>query len=244
MKSYKTSKLILILAITASVFSACRKGGPWGIKGKGENVTETRSATGFDQIDHSIDADIYYTQDSIYKVEISAQPNILAVLKTEVKNGILFFDYRRNVWDHNTVKITIHAPKLKEIALSGSGDMNFQNEIIAADMKIKISGLGEVYFPKLTAQNLNINISGSGSVKIADGAVKSENCEISGLGSVDALGLVAENAELEISGSGDMKVNVTENLDISISGSGSVSYKGNPRLSKSISGSGKVIHLN
>lgn len=238
-----TSKLILILAIIIAVVPACRKGGPWGIKGKGENMTETRSITGFDQIDLSIDADIYYTQDSIYKVEITAQQNILAVLETKVTNGTLSFDYKRNVWDHNTVKITIHAPKVREIELSGSGNFNFQNEITATDLDINITGSGEVYFPKLTAQNVELRISGSGSVKIADGAVKNENVDISGSGSIDAVALVAENAVLSISGSGDMKVNVTENLDVSISGSGSVEYKGNPRVTKSISGSGKLNRI-
>lgn len=239
----KTSKLILILALVISVIPACRKGGPWGIKGKGENITETRSVSGFDEIDLSIDADIYYTQDSVYKVEITAQQNILAVLETKVKNGTLSFDYKRNVWDHNTVKITIHSPKLRDVELTGSGNFNFQNAITATDLEIDLSGSGEVYFPKLTAQKLDLSISGSGSVKIADGTVKNEDFEISGSGSIDVVGLAAENAELSISGSGDMKVNVTEVLDVTISGSGSVDYKGNPRITKSISGIGKLNRI-
>jgi len=240
----KTFKLILSLALLTLISQSCHKGGPWGIKGKGENVTETKDLSGFDRIHLSIDADIYFTQDSVYKVEISAQPNILAVMKAEVNNYTLSFDYRRNVWDHNKVKITIHAPDLRAVNISGSGDFNFQNEMNTNNLELTISGSGNIYFPELNAKNLKLNVSGSGDVKIANGTLISEDFTISGAGNVDAVSLTAQSAEVNVSGFGDIKVNVTENLDVTISGSGSVSYKGNPSVSRNISGSGKLIHLN
>lgn len=239
----KTSKLIIILSILGVFTQSCHKGGPWGIKGKGENVTETKKLIGFDKIRLSIDADIYYTQDSVYKVEISAQQNILAVMKAEVINNTLRFDFRRNVWDHNKIKITIHSPDLEELSISGSGDITAENNLNLENLDLSISGSGTVYLPSLTAKSLKATISGSGDVKVSGGKLNTETFIVSGSGDIDAEHVIATNCIIKISGYGDVTVNVTETLDVSISGSGDVSYRGNPDVESDISGSGNLIHL-
>ena len=239
----KSFKLILCVSLIGALTQSCNKGGPWGIRGTGTNVTETKDITGFDKLDLSIDADIFYTQDSIYKVEISAQQNILAVLKTEVNRSTLSFDYRRNVWDHNKVKITIHSPNLNELNISGSGDITVQNSLTAQTLDLNISGSGNVYLPSLTAQTLKATISGNGDVKISGGSLTSESFHVSGSGTIDAENIQTESCTLKVSGSGDITVNVTESLDVHISGSGDVRYRGKPSVTSDISGSGRLIHL-
>ena len=239
----KTIQLILAISLLSIFSQSCRKGGPWGIKGKGPNVTETKELEGFDKIHLSMDADIYYTQDSVYKVEISAQQNILAVLKTEVKNHALQFDFRRNVWGHSKIKITVHTPDLNDISISGSGDITAQNTLNTNALELSISGSGNINLPSVNAKNLKVTISGSGDVKISGGSLISETFKISGSGDIDAEGIMAENSTITISGSGDAKVYVTESLDVRISGSGDVHYKGNPSIDSDISGSGKLTRL-
>lgn len=240
----KSIKFILVITVLSCFILSCNKGGPWGIKGQGTNVTETKDLKNFDKIDLSIDADVFYTQDSVYKVEISAQQNILAVLKAEVHNGTLSFDYRRNVWKHNEVKITVHSPDLTELQISGSGDVNLQSALKTGKMKVSVSGSGDVYFPALNADQLEASISGSGDVKVAGGTVVNEKITISGSGNIDAETLQASSAVVKVSGTGKVTVNATEKLDVTISGSGDVYYKGNPALKTSVSGSGRLIRLN
>ncbi len=239
----KALKLILVITLISFFSQSCRKGGPFGIKGKGENVTEIKNLTGFDKIHLSIDADIYYTQDSVYKVEITAQQNILAVLKVEVQNNTLTFDYKRNVWDHKKVKITVHSPNMNELSISGSGDIIAQNLLTTNTLELSISGSGNVNIPALNAKSLKATTSGTGDVKISGGSVTGETLNISGTGNIDNEKLQTESATVKISGLGNVTVNVTETLDVNISGSGDVRYKGKPTVKSSISGTGKLVHL-
>lgn len=239
----KKIKFTLVVAILSLFIQSCHKGGPWGVRGEGSNVTETRTLDGFDKIHLSIDADVYYTQDSIYKVEISAQQNILAILKSEVKNGTLSFDYRRNMGRHNKVKITVHSPEISELSISGSGDIAVQNSIKATRMECSISGSGNILFPSLSGQTLKATISGSGDLKISGGSMSSETFNISGSGNMDTEYLPCESAVATISGSGDISLNASEDLKATISGHGDIRYKGKPVINSSISGTGRLIHI-
>ncbi|WP_317896761.1 head GIN domain-containing protein [Aurantibacillus circumpalustris] len=240
----KTLKLISSLVILSIFFQSCQKGGPWGIMGKGDNITETKDIGEFDRVHLSIDADVFYTQDSVYKVEVSAQSNILAVLSTEVKSGVLTFDFKRNVWDHEKIKITVHSPRINEINISGSGNVTTQNAITTNDLELSISGSGSVYIASLNAVSLKADISGSGDVTIYSGSLISQNLSLSGFGKIDAENIMAKICTADISGSGDITVNVSDNLNATISGSGNISYKGNPTLEVDISGSGKLVKIN
>jgi len=238
-----TLKLILLAAVLTVLISSCRKGGPIGVKGKGANVTETKNLTGFDKIHLSIDADIFYMQDSIYKVEISAQQNILAILKSEVENHTLKFDYRRNVWEHNKVKITVHSPDLNEIDISGNGDFTVQNTLNTNALELNTSGSGSIILTTLNANNLKATISGIGDVKIARGTLKTEDFNISGFGNINAENVITVSSISKISGAGDITINVSESLDATISGIGDIRYRGKPTIKSNISGSGKIIPI-
>jgi hypothetical protein len=239
----KTVKLLIFVSILSFVSQSCRKGGPWGIKGKGSNVTKEINVSDFDKIHVSIDADVYYTQDSIFKIEVTAQENILAVLETKVSNKSLKFDYRRNVWDHNQVKITVHAPTMNELSISGSGDITVQNPLTTKSLELSITGSGNINVPSLTATNLKAAISGNGDVVISGGKVSIQDLNISGFGKIDAEDLVAQISTAKISGSGDITIQVVESLKVTISGSGNISYRGNPSVDKNISGSGRLIQI-
>jgi hypothetical protein len=240
----KSIKLILSVVLISVLSQSCyKKGGPWGMKGKGENIKESREVSGFNRIDLSIDAEISYTQDSVYKLEISAQPNILKILTTEVKNSELRMDLKRNVWDHNTIKIIIHSPGITSFVISGSGNIKVQNAIATDQLDLTISGSGDISIPSLTAGRVTAKISGSGNVQISGGNVTSENFTVSGSGDLDTERLLASGNISKVSGSGNMILNVTESLDVTISGSGSIRYKGRPAISSQITGSGKLIHL-
>ncbi len=223
--------------------SSCGKGKIFGIKGKGSNVTQTRNVSGFNEIHLSIDADVYYVQDSFYSVEISAQPNVLSELETDVEGNELEIEFDKRVFSHSKITITIHAPNIQELNISGSGKIEAQGAINASNMKLKISGSGDLILSSLTGSYLDANISGSGNITVSGGTLDNEDLKISGSGDINVVNLVAKNATANISGSGNISVQATEHLDASISGSGDIKYLGNPLINVNISGSGKVIHL-
>jgi len=239
----KVFKFLIPAIIIFLSIQACNKGKIWGIHGKGSNISETRNAGVFIGVDLRCDADVELVHDSTFSIEISAQENILKVLGTKVENGNLVIDYNKRVWQHNKVKITIHTGNIQSVFLSGSGNINIQNEINTTTCDFKISGSGNITTAALNAQTVTAHISGSGNIKIAGGTIQSEKFSISGSGNINAEYAVSATSDAKISGSGNISVNVNETLNASISGSGDINYRGNPTVIVNISGSGKVTPI-
>lgn len=234
--------LTVLCSLLVTLLS-CEKKNIIGIVGKGGNDTEVRAVSGFDQVTLKTDADVLYTQDSTFFVEVTGQKNILAVLETRNENGNLVIDFRKNVWKHNKVTITVHSPSMHVFSISGSGDIEAQKSITTSDLKLQISGSGNMTLPSLNATHLEAKISGSGNINIQGGTTVSQNLSISGSGNMSLEGLSSSTCTCRVSGSGNITLQVSEDLDASISGSGDVKYKGYPRINSNISGSGRLTRF-
>ena len=237
---------IFFLAAACSIlinFSSCVKEPLWGINGKGSNTTEVINYKSFSKIDLGFDADVLYTQDSVYLIEISAQSNIQRVIETEVSKSVLRLRASKRLLHHNPIQIIIHSPDIKGFFVSGSGNVYAQNPISTISMDLNVSGSGAISIPVLNTNDIYTEISGSGKIKLEGGISKNHHMNISGAGSIDALSIKCDKSDIDVSGSGNVQVWVSEQLDVTISGSGKVSYKGTPTVNTKISGSGKIIHL-
>ncbi|MCE3227370.1 MAG: hypothetical protein K0S32_1921 [Bacteroidetes bacterium] len=240
----KTSNMILSLLLITALFSSCKKNWHKVVVGKGETVTESRQPGNFNRIHLSIDANVHFVQDSVYKLEVSAQQNLMSVIETKTDGKELDIEYSANVAKHSPINITIHAPDISKFSVSGSGNIDCANKITTNSLELKVSGSGDIDLAELVTDNLSSHISGSGNVDIHAGTTNYESFEISGSGNCNALDFKATTANVKVSGSGDIKLYCTESLEAKISGSGNVSYKGNPGVNSSCSGSGKLVHLN
>lgn len=234
-------KLVVIVSLAAGVlmFPSCEK-----VVGEGPLVTQNRTVSNFSGISSEMSGKVNFTIAPDYKVEITAQQNILDVLNTNVVNGVLHIDFKDNVRvrQHEDLLINITAPYADYFRLSGSGNMNVQGDITANNLKVTLSGSGDIAVQSaVVADKLDADISGSGNISIAGGSAVNEDIDISGSGKVEMAGVDAQNAVTHTSGSGDVKLALSKNLDAHISGSGSVYYHGNPIISTHISGSGRVI---
>jgi hypothetical protein len=158
----KTTKILIFCVLTAILTQSCYKRNGWGINGKGETVSERRSAEGFDRISLCIDGDLTYKQDAEFFIEISAQSNILAVIRSEVRSNELKFDYKREVWKHKPIRIIVHSPSLAGVSVSGSGNVTCTGTVTAKNLSMQVSGSGNVSFNQLVATNVTARISGSG----------------------------------------------------------------------------------
>jgi len=234
-------KLVVILLLVAGlfIFPSCEK-----VVGEGPLVTQTRTVGNFTGVSSEMSGKVNFTIAPDYKVEITAQQNILDVLNTNVVNGVLHIDFKNNVRvkQHEDLLINITAPYADYFRLSGSGNMNVQGDITANNLKVTLSGSGDITVQHaVIADKIDTDISGSGNISIAGGSAVNEDVDISGSGKVEIAGVDAQNAVTHTSGSGDVKLALSTNLDAHISGSGSVYYHGNPIIRTHISGSGRVI---
>jgi Putative auto-transporter adhesin, head GIN domain len=234
----KVSILFLSVVIMAG-FISCEK-----IVGEGPAVTESRAIGNFSSVASAISADVYYKQDAVYKVEITAQQNILNVLETNLVGNELVIKFRNGVRarSYETIVVNISSPTINGLRISGSGNLVASDSISSGSMNLAISGSGNISLNRLEAASLDANISGSGSILISNGTLNTVGFRISGSGNIDAMNVPASSVTTNTSGSGEIRVNASHDLDVTISGSGSVYYKGNPEVNAHISGSGKVIH--
>lgn len=236
-------KIMLLLTAASVIFMlpSCEK-----INGEGPLQTETRAESGFSGVSSSIPGKINYTIAPNYKVEITAQRNILDVIETFNENGHLRIKIRNGVRvrEHEDIVVNVSAPSADFLHLSGAGDLNVSGTSTISGLDMKISGSGTIQVANAAVSGeIQANISGSGDIKIMAGTAASQDLRISGSGKIILDGVSAQTAVARISGSGDIYVKLSQSLDATISGSGSIYYRGTPQITTQISGSGKVRPL-
>lgn len=231
---------ITLLVATICLFQSCKK-----INGEGPVITQMRSHINFTGVAFNIHAELNYTQDSVYKVEIKAQQNILNEIETFISNGTLKIRTRNNVNLHSYDRITINisAPQVNDLGMGGSGTMRILPGYKPAYCRIKLSGSGNINITDLSTANVEANVSGSGEIRVNSGTVATADFRVSGSGLVDFLSVNATAAVISISGSGVIRTKVNQSLDATITGSGNVYYMGNVVPTTHLTGSGRVIRL-
>lgn len=189
------------------------------VQGSGKVKSESRKVSGFTKIASIGSADCEVRVGPAVSVKVTADDNILPLIKTEVKNGKLEISSKGSFSTKSGIKVAVTVPNLEGFEIVGSGDASIQG------VKGKAFACG---------------ISGSGDIK-ANGNADKLDATISGSGDMDLSHLRARDASASISGSGDIQVNVTGSLSGVVSGSGSIRYSGNPKnVSRVVSGSGEI----
>ncbi len=235
------SKFISFSIIVLLVLNGCNSS-LFGIKGKGDTISEEISLESFDKIDMAIDVDVIFSKGDVQKVKIEGQQNIIDNIKRDIKSGKWTVEYNKNVGKHNPVTIYITLPEISEIVLSGSGSISSDDIFNTKELILKIPGSGNINFTAET-ENTDVSISGSGNIYI-EGKTTDQNVSVSGSGNYKGFSFTCEKSEITISGSGNCEVYAQNDLFVIISGSGNVYYKGNPRINSIITGSGSVINRN
>lgn len=228
-------KQILPALFAMSVlFTAC------GIRGEGDRVTEQRQVSGFNALEIGTNADVEVHVDSVFRLEITCEENVLPYLETLVDpDGTLKIFFNRDVWDVDDFHISVSAPAWKSFEVDGSANVKVSDPIAGTQLLTAISGSGDIRIFDLDFQQVKTRVSGSGNLYLR-GAANDLNCQVSGSGDVDALDCPVKTATVSVSGSGNVRLEASQALDVSISGSGDVEYQGNPSVNSDISGSGSL----
>lgn len=236
----KKISLVFLSFVLFISLPSCKK-----VVGHGPVVSETRSISNFTSIHFAVPGNLFYTQDSVYRIEIHAQDNIIREIETYLVGTELTIkvDDHVRLRSREDIRVNISAPSINGLSLSGSGNLHVTNTFRPTNARLLVSGSGSMNIHELISNNVDAAVSGSGELMVLNGQTNHEEAEISGSGKIDLLGVVSRTARTRISGSGSIKVHVTEELNSKISGSGTVYYTGTPTVNTTVSGSGKVIKL-
>lgn len=250
-----TGFIILFFTLAAFFFQGCHKKSE--IEGNEIVKSEIRRVVSFNKIDNQDEFDVYYIYDTIFKVEIEAESNLIAHIRTIINGNILEIDTRENLDNNFPINIFVHAPSIDAVHLSGSG-LIAVGDIIENDFEATISGSGIIYgnincnyFQSyisgsgeidfaITSQLVKAVINGSGVIKLS-GESYDADYKISGSGSILASNMELTECISKVLGSGDIHTSVSDYLQAIISGSGNIYYKGSPNIDANISGSGNII---
>lgn len=207
----------LAVCAAALLLGSCAQLG-FPATGSGVRASVTRDVGTFHSVEIDVAADARVRIGQFPSVTLSGDDDLLEHVTTEVRRGRLRVALDEDVRFREPLRIEIVAPRMTELVVAGSGDIELEN----------------VREPELT-----VAIEGSGDV-VASGEVGQLSASTAGSGVLRLQELRAREAHVSIHGSGGARVHVTQALRYRIDGSGDVRYAGDPELSGGISGSGSV----
>jgi hypothetical protein len=209
----KKPAILLTLALSfVFVLSAC------GVRGSGVRKTEKRDLTPFTAIETTGAFEVEVTCQKPASFEIEADDNILPLVKTEVRDGVLHVTTTKHYSATGGILLRINVPNLASIKSTGAGKFH------VADVK-----------------NDNFEIDSMGAATVtASGLSKALKIRSTGAGKIDAHDLRAQKAEVTVTGAAGVDVYASDQLDVTVSGAGRVIYSGNPKVNKHVSGAGRV----
>ncbi len=234
------------------------------VKGSGNVVKEVRSFGTLRGVHLATIGELRVEVGEKDELEIEMDDNLIPLIETTEKNGILVIDSKpgTSIRTRSKIRFTLTVSSLENIRASSSGDI-IARDMTGDELEVSLSSSGDATIGSLDGKRISLSTSSSGDIRIVsltggvaeaqlsssgdvtikEGLVKRQSVSISSSGDYDALHLESNEAIVRTSSSGDARVWVTERLKASTSSSGSIHYRGDPRVTAQESSSGDVVHI-
>jgi hypothetical protein len=173
---------------------------------KGANRTEERNPGSYSGIELDAPAIITFSVSGIPSLKVTAPPNILPLVTTEVKDQRLIVRLHGSVIMQSPISIAASAPTLDSIDVAGTGTVRTTG-IRGSAVELTVSGTGTIGF---------------------GGAVGTVRARISGSGEIDASTACAQRVIANVAGSGSIAACASQSVSANIAGSGEIVITGNP----------------
>jgi hypothetical protein len=216
-------------------------------------TTKTLDLPEFKSIYVNSNYTVYLKQTNKQEVNVEADPDIFALTKISVENGVLLINVDRkpdapnkSIWAKiddiklkAIMKVMVSVKNINELQINGGGKIISENSIATDYLSISVSGNGSMDLD-IKGNNVKTEISGSGSVALK-GYATANDIYISGSGSLNSFPCELETAKVKVSGSGNCEISVSTKLEATVLGSGAVRHKGNTKeVNKKVYGSGSI----
>ncbi|MFN2511004.1 MAG: head GIN domain-containing protein [Pyrinomonadaceae bacterium] len=212
-------KKVLLIIFFFTLASGCHYASKMhGVTGSGVRKVERRELKPFTSIatDGAFEIDIVCQQPQT--LEIEGDDNLLAMVSTEVSNGVLRINNSASYSTRTPMKIKISVPNIEGITANGAGT-------------IEVS--------RLKNDKFDIDSNGAPTIRVS-GETKELEIDANGAGHVDAHKLRASRAGVESKGVAKVEVFASDALRVTVSGPSQVIYDGDPELSQTVNGPGSV----
>jgi len=216
------------------------------IRASGEITSREISFSDYSGLKVANAFNVYVTfSDTEESIRIDANENIQDRILVQKDGNDLVIKLQKftNIKGNATLNAYITTKSLSKIDLSGATDLTLENEWVAENAKIELSGasgfLGEVM-----ADNLNLDMGGASTANIY-GSITALNANLSGSSDIRDYDLSVEKLDINLSGASEAFLSVNDAIDIRASGASVLYYKGNATVNnKRLSGASEIKNRN
>ena len=203
---------LLLVACTTSIGIAD------GVVGSGSGETETRTVEEFHSVEVAGGVELEVTVGEATSFEITAQPNLLPILSSDVTDGLLRVRGTESYTATETVVVRVTTPTLHGLVLSGGS----RGTVTGVD-----------------AERLEIELTG-GSQLTASGTADAVAVLASGGSRANLVELEAATASVDLTGGGRAELTATERVTGQASGGSAVEVRGAAAVDVEASGGSSV----
>ena len=210
-----------------------------GIRGNGNVIKQDREISNFHGLEVGGAFHVFLTQGDNESLSIEADENLMDIIITRVKGGILEIETKEDIQESKALNIYITFNTLNHLEISGACNLEGGNKFKLDDLNMECSGASEVSM-KFSAYDLTMDCSGACNVDIY-GSAQSLKLDLSGASKLDASAFEIQTGDVDISGASHAKLFVKTELRAEVSGAGSLKYSGDAKLTKhEVSGAGSI----
>ena len=213
------------------------------MEGTGETITQEIPVAMLNAIEVEGSMDVTVLRGDTQKVEVTAQPELIDLIRTKVDNGVWKIGTMKGYSSDREFTVRITVPALNTVILEGSGDVTTEGVYNTGKTHLANRGSGQIRIDTLRESLLEVLSEGSGDIVIGSGECREMNVRLTGSGGLRAGDLCATHAKAELSGSGTMVIDVLDTLTANLTGSGDLRYRGAPVVISNAVGSGSLIAM-
>jgi hypothetical protein len=230
----------IAIAIISLLITSCNMNFSSGIAGNGNVTTEERDAEEtFTMIKASEGLDVYITQSETASIEVEADENIISLIATDIRNGVLVIHTEKNIGRCKSKKVRVSLPRIERIVATSGADVYSTQTLVVENIEVKSNSGADIKI-EVEAEHVTCSTSSGADIKIA-GTADSLTADASSGSDIQARDLEVRDCDASASSGADVTVTVSDKLIANSSSGGDVHYYGNPEsVSKNKSVSGGV----
>ena len=192
---------------------------------------------------------LFISQGDEESLRIEGDRDVIATVKTYVREGELVLDIDASWFDKTWSAVTsavegrvlkyhLMVKSLDGIFVQGAADVKMQ-ALKTESIYVTLKGAGEIVINQIESGLVDVDLPGAGRISLS-GKTDRLHVSMKGAGSFDAPQLESREARVVLRGVGKATVWTTAQLDATVEGIGAIDYYGNPTVRQNVSGLGKV----
>jgi hypothetical protein len=233
----------LFFPFTGVIFLVCTSCIGFGpsIKGNGKVVKEERRVSNFAGIRVSAGMNVYISQDSVQKVVVEADENLLEAIETRIEDNNLIITVTENIREAKSKKVLVSVHDLNEISAIAGSIVFIEDAFRSEDLKVS----------SVAGSSLNLNLitnslvakAVAGSNILLKGISDKAELKATAGANIKAKDLKAQTGIAKANSGSNIWLTVVNEIDANANTGGNIYFYGNPatKYVKNSSG-GNTIH--